>query len=85
LGLPLQRTAAEEGAAFGAALLGGVASGVFGSPSEAVAACVRVRETIEPDAAWQEQYASNRDRFRGLYPALRELHPRGSSPVDAAE
>ena len=33
LGLPLERTAAEEGAAYGAALLGGVAKGVFGTPT----------------------------------------------------
>ena len=36
LGLPLERTAVEEGAAFGAALLGGVAAGVFASAEEAV-------------------------------------------------
>jgi xylulokinase len=71
LGLPLERTAAEEGAAFGAALLGGVAAGVFASAEEAVAACVRVRETIDPDPAWQEVYAAGLERFRRLYPALR--------------
>ena len=43
LELPLERTAAEEGAAFGAALLGGVAAGVFADVHEAVAATVRVR------------------------------------------
>jgi xylulokinase len=73
LGLPLERTAAEEGAAFGAALLGGVAAGVFASPEEAVAACVRVRETIDPDPAWQEEYPGALERFRRLYPALRTI------------
>jgi len=34
LGLPLERTAVEEGAAYGAALLGGVAGGVFGDVPE---------------------------------------------------
>ena len=38
LGLPLERTAVEEGAAYGAALLGGVAGGVFADAQEAVAA-----------------------------------------------
>ena len=56
LGLPLERTAVEEGAAFGAALLGGVAAGVFDSAEEAVAACVRVRDTLEPDPAWAAAY-----------------------------
>jgi xylulokinase len=73
LDLPLERTAAEEGAAFGAALLGGVAAGVFTSPQEAVTACVRVRDTIDPDPGWTEQYAADLTRFRRLYPALRGL------------
>ena len=41
LDLPLERTAVEEGAAYGAALLGGVAAGVFADEQAAVAACVR--------------------------------------------
>jgi xylulokinase len=73
LGIPLQRTAAEEGAAYGAALLGGVAAGVFANAAEAVAACVRVTETIEPEPAWLEEYDSGYARFRQLYPALRPL------------
>ena len=73
LGLPLELTAAEEGAAFGAALLGGVAAGVFADVHEAVEACVSVRETVEPDPAWQEAYEAAYPRFRSLYPALRPL------------
>jgi xylulokinase len=71
LGLPLERVAAEEGAAYGAALLGGVAGGVFADVHEAVHACVRVRETIDPEPAWQDVYAADYARFRALYPALR--------------
>jgi xylulokinase len=70
LELPLERTTVEEGAAFGAALLGGVAAGAFGDVHEAVAACVHVRETIEPDAAWSAAYRDGYARFRELYPAL---------------
>jgi len=70
LELPLERTAVEEGAAFGAALLGGVAAGVFGDVHDAVAACVHVSETVEPDAAWMSAYREGYERFRGLYPAL---------------
>jgi xylulokinase len=73
LGLPLQRTAVEEGAAFGAALLGGVAAGEFGDVHEAVGACVRVRDEIEPDPEWERRYADGYERFRNLYPALRTL------------
>jgi xylulokinase len=73
LGLPLERTAVEEGAAYGAALLGGVAGGVFADVREAVAACVRVGEVVEPDAEWEKIYAAGYERFRALYPALRPL------------
>jgi xylulokinase len=73
LGLPLERTAAEEGAAYGAALLGGVAAGTFADVHEAVAATVRVTETIEPDPEWARAYEDGYRRFRALYPALRPL------------
>jgi xylulokinase len=71
LGMPIERTAVEEGAAYGAALLGGVASGVFGSAQEAVDACVRIRDTVEPDADWQRVYEDGYERFRSLYPAIK--------------
>jgi xylulokinase len=73
LGIPLERTAVEEGAAYGAALLGGVASGVFADAREAVAACVRVRNAMEPDPEWARVYDEGYARFRSLYPALRRL------------
>jgi xylulokinase len=73
LGVPLERTASEEGAAFGAALLGGVAGGLFDDVHEAVSATVHVTRRIEPVAEWAEEYAATYDRFRSLYPALRPL------------
>jgi xylulokinase len=73
LGLPLERTAAEEGAAYGAALLGAVAGGVFADAREAVAACVRVRDRVEPDPEWRQAYEEGYARYRDLYPALRAL------------
>ena len=76
LGLSLQRTAVEEGAAYGAALLGGVAAGTFRDVGEAVDACVRVRDEIEPDPDWERKYAEGYERYRALYPALRPLEER---------
>jgi xylulokinase len=73
LDLPLELTAVEEGAAYGAALLGGVAAGEWADPQEAVAACVRVRATVEPDPAWRDAYTDGYERYRALYPALRDL------------
>ena len=71
LGVSLERTAVEEGAAYGAALLAGVAGGVFADVHEAVRACIRVRGVVEPDPAWGRAYAAGYERFRSLYPALR--------------
>jgi xylulokinase len=73
LDLPLERVVVEEGAAYGAALLGGVAAGVFASAEEAVASCVRPRDRVEPDEEWRERYVELYARFRLLYPALRPL------------
>ncbi len=71
LELPLERVAVDEGAAYGAALLGGVAGGAWSSPEEAVQACVKVRATVEPDPDWVELYRDAIERYRALYPALR--------------
>ncbi len=70
LGLPLERTAADEGSAFGAALLGGVAGGLFPDVHAAVASCTRVTATVEPDPAWVRAYEDVRPRFLALHPAL---------------
>jgi xylulokinase len=73
LALPLELTTLEEGSAFGAALLAGVADGVFSDAREAVAACVRVRETIEPRSEWEGPYEDGYAGYCALYPALRDL------------
>jgi xylulokinase len=73
LGIPLERTAVEEGAAYGAALLAGVRAGVYADAHDAVARAVRVTERIEPRAEWRDAYESGYERYRRLYPALREL------------
>jgi xylulokinase len=71
LDLPLERPVVEEGSAYGAALLAGVASGTFGDVREAVEACVRTRGRVDPDPAWSAAYEAGYARFRALYPALR--------------
>ena len=71
LELPLERVAVDEGAAYGAALLAGVASGAWGDVEEAISACVRAGTRIEPNADWAAVYRERREQFRALYPALR--------------
>ncbi len=73
LELPLEPVEVDEGAAFGAAILGGVAADVWPDVHSAVASTVRPRAPIEPVAEWVEPYRELCERFRRLYPALREI------------
>jgi xylulokinase len=73
LGLPIRRAATDEGSAYGAALLGGVAAGVFRDVHEAVASCVRLLDPVEPDPRWSAAHDHGYRRFQLLYPALRPL------------
>ncbi|MDP9294550.1 MAG: xylulokinase, partial [Actinomycetota bacterium] len=59
--------------AFGAALLGGVAGGVWRDVGEAVAATVKPLGVVEPVAEWVQPYREQRETFRALYPALRAI------------
>jgi xylulokinase len=72
LELRLERVAVDEGAAFGAAILGGVAAGVWPDVHAAVKATVKPRDQIEPVPECVEIYAEQRERYRALYPALKE-------------
>jgi xylulokinase len=73
LDLPLERTASSAGAAYGAALLGGVVGGVFPDVRAAVATCVRATDRVEPDPALVAAYAQQRAGFKALYPLLKQL------------
>ena len=80
LEVPIEIMATDQGSAFGAALLGGVAAGVYRDAEQAAAACVRVTAVVDPVPAWIEPYREARSRFRDGYPALRSItsRPAGS-------
>jgi xylulokinase len=73
LDLPLERVAVDEGAAFGAAILGGVAADVWPDVHTAVAATVKPRGRVDPEPEWVETYAARGEQYRRLYPALHAL------------
>jgi xylulokinase len=64
---------ANEGAAFGAALLAGVGAGAWKTIDEACAATVRVAENIEPDENAVETLNKNYQAYRTIYPSLRSI------------
>jgi xylulokinase len=71
-GRPIRRTLIDEGPAYGAALLGGVAAGVFADVAEA-SSRVRLREEItEPDPERARRYDELYAVYASLYPALRD-------------
>ena len=65
---------AEEGAAYGAALLAGVGVGVWPSVDAACDSVVRVKTEVEPDPAAAVKMEEQYQLFRRIYPALRPLH-----------
>jgi xylulokinase len=72
LGVPVRRMVVDAGAAYGAALLGGVACGAFSTVAEA-AAIPRIGSTIDPEPGWTGAYVEAYERFKQLYPALHPL------------
>ena len=71
-GAPVATLAAEEGPAYGAALLAGVGAGVFTDVHAAVDRCVAVSGITQPDAAAQTRYQPVYDVYRRLYGALKD-------------
>lgn len=72
LGIPIHLPVADEGAAYGAALLAGVAAGIFSSVDEATQVINFQSEVIEPDLDRHALYSELFREYRSLYPQLRE-------------
>jgi xylulokinase len=84
-GVPIHRTTADEGPAHGAALLSGVAAGVYRDVEEACSTVWLREEVTEPErsAIYEEHY----EVYRSLYPAtasamhrLADLASRSAEP-----
>ena len=73
---PIRRTVADEGPAFGAALLAGVASGTYADVNEATS-LVKLRDGItEPEPGRSKNYEDYYEVYRSLYPATRSAMSR---------
>ncbi|HMO87025.1 MAG TPA: xylulokinase [Lacipirellulaceae bacterium] len=66
---------ADEGAAYGAALLATVGAGHFADIAEACTATVRTADGVKPDARARKEYDRRFPVFQGLYAALRPQFP----------
>jgi xylulokinase len=88
-GAPIHRTTADEGPAHGAALLSGVAAGVYRDVDEACST-VRMREEVtEPDRERTSIYEEHYQLYRSLYPAtesaMHRLTDLATGSADGAE
>jgi xylulokinase len=64
---------AEEGAAYGAALLAGVGGGAWASVEEACATAVRIRTSVEPEPESTRLMDERYQSYQLIYPALRRI------------
>jgi len=70
---------AEEGAAYGAALLAGVGAGTWSSVDEACLRSVRISKQIDPDPATSALMNHQYEMYRRIYPALLQIHRNSHS------
>lgn len=77
-GHAVETVVAEEGAAYGAALLAGVGAGVWPSVDEACDTVVRTRAVTPPNPAAAAVLDIRYAQFQRIYPALRDVY-RGAS------
>lgn len=66
------------GASYGAALLGAVGTGVFGTVNEGTNRWLHIKDVISPDQDNARLYAKSYDMYRDLYPALKQNFVKAS-------
>jgi xylulokinase len=79
LGAEIVTVNTTEGAAYGAAILAGVGCGVWSDVETACADLIKVVERVSPDPKRNALYASLREQYGKLYPALKATFSELSS------
>jgi len=72
-GMPVELIEADEGAAYGAALLAGVGVGVWPSVETACEAAVRVAKRVQPNPKTAALMNLQYQEYRKVYPGLRDI------------
>jgi xylulokinase len=81
LGKPVVRTKVPEAGSLGVAILAGVGTGAFSSLPEAVQAMVALGSRFEPNAARQRAYSERYERYRSLWPLMKDFLRTGSKTM----
>ena len=75
LDIRLELIESEEGPGYGGAILAAVACGEYVSVQEAADKLVKVVDIVEPDAEIAKRYEERYQKFRKIYPAVKEIFP----------
>ena len=73
LGIPLDMVKTEQGPGYGGAMLAMVGCGAYGSVQAAADALVEIASTTEPDSELTARYEAQYQKYKRIYPAMREL------------
>ena len=73
LGIPLDMVKTEQGPGYGGAMLAMVGCGAYGSVQAAADALVEIASTTEPDRELTARYEAQYQKYKRIYPAMREL------------
>ena len=76
LNIRLDIIESEEGPGYGGAMLAAVACGEFASVEDAASKLVKVVDTVEPDAEIAARYEERYQKFKMVYPTVKELFPK---------
>lgn len=74
LGIELQIPACEEGPGFGAAILAMIACGEYESVEECCRKLFKTQGSVAPKAEIVERYNKQYNKFKKIYPAIKELY-----------
>lgn len=72
-GLPIAVPKADSGAPWGAAVLAGIAAGMFASTEELLSTAMKTRLIVEPNPAWQSYYDEQYALYLKAWPGVREV------------
>ena len=73
-GKKVEAVAVEEASALGAAILAGVATGVYNSYEEAIQAVIKIKATYRPRSEIHQKYAQQHEIYKKLVKALKPVN-----------
>ncbi len=73
LNIPIDVPSAEEGPGFGGAVLAMIGDGAYESVAQCTEKFVSIKGTVEPDAEIVERYNDRYEKFKQIYPSLKDV------------